>query len=146
MRRAQTIAWLIHLYTASGAVFGMLALWSAAYDDTRGAFFYLVIAAVIDGTDGLLAPPGDAAALADALTRLAADAARRAAFARAAAARDRSAMRADAVAARLAAVYDDALALRGAPPVRAPRVDGDDPALETRAASGHAAPSCASSS
>ncbi len=55
MRRAQTIAWLIHLYTASGAVFGMLALWSAAYDDTRGAFFYLVIAAVIDGTDGLLA-------------------------------------------------------------------------------------------
>jgi len=55
MLRLQTMAWLVHLYTASGAVFGMIALYKAANHDVRAAFFYLLIAAFIDGTDGILA-------------------------------------------------------------------------------------------
>ena len=55
MFKAKTIAWLVHLYTASGAVFGMLALLAAANDDVRRAFLFLCVAALIDGTDGILA-------------------------------------------------------------------------------------------
>ena len=55
MIRAKTIAWIIHGYTASGAVFGVLALIATAQNDIQGAFFYLLIAACIDATDGLLA-------------------------------------------------------------------------------------------
>ena len=55
MLRRQTLAWLVHLYTASGAVVGLLALIAAARNDTRGAFLLLVGAAFIDGTDGILA-------------------------------------------------------------------------------------------
>ncbi|MBI2423407.1 MAG: CDP-alcohol phosphatidyltransferase family protein [Candidatus Hydrogenedentes bacterium] len=53
--RQKTLAWLVHLYTASGAVFGMLALIAAAQNQTRGAFGLLLVAFVIDGTDGILA-------------------------------------------------------------------------------------------
>lgn len=55
MMKKKTIAWLVHLYTASGAVFGMLALLSAAQGDVRRAFLFLCVAALIDGTDGILA-------------------------------------------------------------------------------------------
>lgn len=56
MLRHKTLAWLVHLYTASGAVFGLLALLATASDgDVRKAFLYLSIAALIDGTDGILA-------------------------------------------------------------------------------------------
>src|SRR5262245_54470495 len=55
MLRHKTIAWLVHLYTASGAVFGLLALVSAARNDVRRAFLFLVVAAFIDATDGILA-------------------------------------------------------------------------------------------
>lgn len=55
MLKAKTIAWLVHLYTASGAVFGMLALLAAASGDPRRAFLFLCVAALIDGTDGILA-------------------------------------------------------------------------------------------
>lgn len=55
MTRAKTIAWLIHAYTASGAVLGVLALIATAQNNIRLAFLYLLIAAVIDATDGLLA-------------------------------------------------------------------------------------------
>lgn len=51
----KTLAWLVHLYTASGAVFGMLALIAAAQNQTRGAFGLLLVAFFIDGTDGILA-------------------------------------------------------------------------------------------
>jgi phosphatidylcholine synthase len=51
----KTLAWMVHLYTMSGAVFGMLALIAAAGLDTRLAFLFLVIAGIIDATDGLLA-------------------------------------------------------------------------------------------
>lgn len=55
MLKAKTLAWLVHLYTASGAVFGMLALLAAANGDVRRAFLFLCVAALIDGTDGILA-------------------------------------------------------------------------------------------
>ncbi len=55
MLRTKTIAWLIHCYTASGAVVGMLALIAAAKEDIQLSFLLLLLAGFIDGTDGLLA-------------------------------------------------------------------------------------------
>lgn len=55
MLRKKTIAWLIHCYTASGAVVGMLALIAAAREEIRLSFLLLLLAGFIDGTDGLLA-------------------------------------------------------------------------------------------
>ena len=48
-------AWLIHLYTASGALFAFLALSRISYDRYRDAFFWLFLAVVVDATDGVLA-------------------------------------------------------------------------------------------
>ena len=47
--------WLVHFYTALGAVCAFLALSRIAYDRYQEAFFWLVVALVIDATDGLLA-------------------------------------------------------------------------------------------
>ena len=55
MFREKTLAWLVHLYTATGAIVGMIALLAAAKGHVRVAFQLLLVAAVIDGTDGLLA-------------------------------------------------------------------------------------------
>lgn len=54
-RKRQTTAWLVHLYTASGGVIGMLALFAAASGEIRTAFLLLFITVLIDSTDGLLA-------------------------------------------------------------------------------------------
>ena len=51
MRRA----WLVHLYTASGAVFAFLALNRIFHDRYRDAFFWLFLAVIVDATDGVLA-------------------------------------------------------------------------------------------
>jgi phosphatidylcholine synthase len=48
-------AWLVHLYTASGGVIGMFALFAAAEGHIRRAFLLLILTMVIDTTDGLLA-------------------------------------------------------------------------------------------
>jgi phosphatidylcholine synthase len=48
-------AWAVHLYTALGAVLGLLAIYYAARDDFRAAFIALAIATVIDSSDGPLA-------------------------------------------------------------------------------------------
>ncbi len=48
-------AWLIHLYTASGGVVGMFALFAAANGQIRVAFMLLILAAMIDATDGIMA-------------------------------------------------------------------------------------------
>ena len=48
-------AWAVHALTASGAVFGFLALEAAFRGDTPGTFLWLGIALVIDGIDGPLA-------------------------------------------------------------------------------------------
>jgi phosphatidylcholine synthase len=48
-------AWLVHLYTASGAVlafFGTLAVFDARY---RDAFFLMAVATIVDATDGAFA-------------------------------------------------------------------------------------------
>jgi phosphatidylcholine synthase len=48
-------AWLVHLYTASGAVLGFLAAADVTQSDYRGAFMWLTAAVVVDATDGFLA-------------------------------------------------------------------------------------------
>jgi phosphatidylcholine synthase len=54
--------WLVHLYTASGALCAFLALNRIFYDRYRDAFFWLAFALVIDATDGFLARRVDIAA------------------------------------------------------------------------------------
>ena len=49
------IAWLAHLYTASGAVLAFLAARAAFEQDYRAAFFWLALQIVVDATDGTLA-------------------------------------------------------------------------------------------
>lgn len=45
-------AWLIHLYTAAGAVIGLLALEAVARGNFRDAFLLMAAATFIDSTDG----------------------------------------------------------------------------------------------
>ena len=47
--------WLPHLYTATGAVLGFLALVSVSAGDVRQALLWMLAATVVDGTDGWLA-------------------------------------------------------------------------------------------
>ena len=49
------IAWVAHLYTASGAVVALLATTMTFAHDFRAAFLFLVVACFIDSTDGVLA-------------------------------------------------------------------------------------------
>jgi phosphatidylcholine synthase len=49
------VAWLAHLYTASGAVLAFLAAADIFEHDYRTAFFWLYLQVVIDTTDGALA-------------------------------------------------------------------------------------------
>lgn len=51
----KTAAWLVHIYTASGGVIGMLALFAAASGELRSAFLLLFVTVLIDSTDGMLA-------------------------------------------------------------------------------------------
>ena len=48
-------AYLVHLFTATGAVFAMLALLEAVRGDWDMMFLWLVVAFVVDGIDGPLA-------------------------------------------------------------------------------------------
>jgi phosphatidylcholine synthase len=48
-------AWLVHAYTAAGAVLAFLAIQAATIRNFRAAFLWLFIAALVDSTDGLLA-------------------------------------------------------------------------------------------
>lgn len=52
-RRA--IAWAVHAYTASGIIIGFLALRAAFFGEAREAFVWMLVAALIDSTDGALA-------------------------------------------------------------------------------------------
>lgn len=49
------IAWVAHLYTASGVVVAFLATAMTFAHDFRAAFLFLVLACFIDSTDGVLA-------------------------------------------------------------------------------------------
>lgn len=48
-------AWLVHLYTAAGAVLALIGLLAVERGDFRWAFLLMFAATVIDGTDGWLA-------------------------------------------------------------------------------------------
>jgi phosphatidylcholine synthase len=48
-------AWLVHLYTASGAVLAFLAVKALFEHDYRTAFFWLALQIVVDATDGVIA-------------------------------------------------------------------------------------------
>ena len=48
-------AWLVHAFTASGAVLAYLALEAALHHDVRAAFLWLAVATFVDAVDGALA-------------------------------------------------------------------------------------------
>lgn len=50
-----TIAWLAHLYTATGLIVGFVALVAIAAGNFRAAFLWLFAAVLVDATDGWLA-------------------------------------------------------------------------------------------
>ena len=54
-RRRQAAAWGVHLMTASGAVFSLLALEAGTRGAWRAAFSWLAVAVFVDGIDGGLA-------------------------------------------------------------------------------------------
>lgn len=49
------MAWLAHLYTASGAATALAAVLALEGGDLRATFLWLVLATIIDATDGVLA-------------------------------------------------------------------------------------------
>ena len=49
------LAWLVHLYTAIGAVIGLFTVLAIEQSEFRDAFFLMALAVVIDATDGTLA-------------------------------------------------------------------------------------------
>ena len=51
----QSLAWAVHAYTASGTIAGFLALQAVVAGDVRAAFLWMLIAVLIDATDGTLA-------------------------------------------------------------------------------------------
>lgn len=48
-------AWGVHLFTASGAVFGMLAILAIFEKNWKAMIVYMIIAMLVDGFDGMLA-------------------------------------------------------------------------------------------
>lgn len=52
MSPVRTLAWFVHLYTASGVLFALLAVLET---DVKRTFIWLMIAVLIDATDGPLA-------------------------------------------------------------------------------------------
>lgn len=48
-------AWGVHLFTASGAVWGFLSILSIFAQDWRQAILWMIIAVLVDGLDGMLA-------------------------------------------------------------------------------------------
>jgi phosphatidylcholine synthase len=53
------VAWLVHLYTASGAFFSFLALIRVFESRYREAFIWLFVTVVVDATDGVFARLAD---------------------------------------------------------------------------------------
>jgi phosphatidylcholine synthase len=48
-------AWLVHIYTASGAVLAFVGAWGVVHGDDRLALAAMFVATVVDATDGALA-------------------------------------------------------------------------------------------
>ena len=53
--RAQPLAWLVHFYTASGAVLAFAATVAAINGRFRDAFLFLIASTVVDASDGMFA-------------------------------------------------------------------------------------------
>ena len=51
----KALAWGVHLFTASGLVFGFLALIAVAAHEWRMAFVWLLVCFIVDGIDGTFA-------------------------------------------------------------------------------------------
>src|SRR5262245_65650438 len=51
----QALAWSMHLFTASGAVLGVFALWEIARGGFARAAIYMLAALAIDSVDGTIA-------------------------------------------------------------------------------------------
>ena len=54
-KRRQTAAWLVHLVTASGTVWGLMALWTIHLGNFTTAFWFMAFALIVDSIDGTLA-------------------------------------------------------------------------------------------
>ena len=54
-KREKALAWSVHLYTASGAMFGLLAILAAVEGDFIISFIWMCVTMLIDGLDGTLA-------------------------------------------------------------------------------------------
>src|SRR5574340_1545011 len=52
LRWRRWLAWTAHLYTASGAVAGLLAALAIVEDRYRGAFAWMAVSVLIDASDG----------------------------------------------------------------------------------------------
>ena len=50
-----TRAWLVHAYTATGAILAFIAAWAVVHGSDRLALGALFVATIVDGTDGMLA-------------------------------------------------------------------------------------------
>lgn len=55
LNKPEVIAWSVHLITASGVIWGLLAIISIIQHDWLQAFVWMVTAVFIDGVDGTLA-------------------------------------------------------------------------------------------
>ncbi len=53
--KRSSLAWLVHFYTASGAVLAFLAVLATFEDRFRAAFILLIASTLVDATDGLFA-------------------------------------------------------------------------------------------
>jgi phosphatidylcholine synthase len=51
----QALAWGVHLFTASGAVWGLLTILAIQQQDYRAMFIWMAVAMFVDGFDGFLA-------------------------------------------------------------------------------------------
>ena len=51
----KTLAWSVHLFTATGAIWGFLSLLAIFEENWRAAITWMIIAMFVDGFDGMLA-------------------------------------------------------------------------------------------
>lgn len=51
----KTLAWSVHFFTATGAIWGFLTLLAIFEENWRAAILWIVIAMIVDGFDGMLA-------------------------------------------------------------------------------------------
>lgn len=55
VERPLVVAWGVHLFTATGALWGLLAIMATVQHQWQAAFFWLALAALVDSLDGTLA-------------------------------------------------------------------------------------------